>query len=75
MICLKIKEMAAEKRVSLSKLSRRADVDPSHLRKMYRAPCSVNITLETLNRLAWALGCDACELIEYTADGPRAYDE
>lgn len=68
MICLKVREVAAERKISLSKLARRADMDVSHLRRIYRNPCTSNITLETLNRLANALEVTPGDLIEYTPD-------
>ena len=68
MICLKVKEVAASKQISLSRLSRRADLDVTHLRRIYQHPCSANITLETLNKLAWALGVTPCDLMDYTPD-------
>jgi len=70
MIRLRVREMAVQKGMSQSKLSRRADVDASTMRKIYRTPESANITMETLNRLATALECDARDLIEYVPDAP-----
>ena len=67
MIRLKVKEVATSKGLSQSKLSRWADVDIATVRRMFRDP-GTNITLETLNRLANALGVNPCELIEYTPD-------
>ena len=67
MIRLKVKEVATAKGLSQSKLSRWADVDIATVRRIFRDP-AINITLETLNRLANALGVDPCELMEYTPD-------
>jgi putative transcriptional regulator len=70
MIRLRVKEVAAEKGISQTRLSRWADVDPKIVRQTFHEPTR-SITLETLNRLANALGVDARELIEYTPDeGP-----
>ena len=67
MIRLKIKEVAAEKKISQGKLSRIADVDIKTVRSILRDP-SKSITTEILNRLAGALEVDARELIDYTPD-------
>ena len=68
MIRLKVKEVARSKGLSQSKLSRWADIDLSTVRRIFQKPEETNITLETLNRLANALGVNPCELIEYTPD-------
>lgn len=68
MIRLKVKEIATSKGLSQSKLSRWADVDIATVRRIFRDPEGTNITLETLNRLANALGVNPCELMEYTPD-------
>lgn len=70
MIRLRVKEVAAQKGVSQTRLSRWADVDAKTVRQIFHEP-EKSITLETLNRIAGALGVDARELIEYTPDpGP-----
>ena len=68
MIRLRVKEVANQRDMSQARLSRRSDVDIKTLRKMYREPEKANITLETLNRLAYALKVNPCELLEYEAD-------
>jgi DNA-binding Xre family transcriptional regulator len=68
MIRLRVKEVAQEKGMSQSKLSRRSDVDLTTLRRIYQMPEKANITLETLNRLAYALNCQPGDLMEYTRD-------
>lgn len=68
MIRLRVKEVAEAKGMSQSRLSRRADVDIKTLRKVYRQPGQANITLDTLNRLAYALKVHPSELFEYEAD-------
>ncbi|QBD76422.1 XRE family transcriptional regulator [Ktedonosporobacter rubrisoli] len=65
MIQLKVKEIAAKRGVSQARLSRLADVDIKVLRKIYRTPTTANITLATLNRLAFALHVDARDLVDY----------
>ena len=68
MIRLRVKEVAKEKGISQSRLSRKADVDLTTLRKIYREPTKANPTVETLGRLATALGVHPGELIEQVAD-------
>jgi DNA-binding Xre family transcriptional regulator len=68
-IRLRVKEVAEERGVSQGKLARKADISVTSLRPILRDPQS-NITLETLNKLANALGVDARDLIEYTPDPP-----
>ncbi len=60
---LRIKEVAARKGITQSKLGRMADVDAKTLRRIFHDPCT-SITLNLLSRLADALGVDASELIE-----------
>ena len=57
-----LREVAKEKGLSQSKLMRKADVDIRTIQRIYRDPYT-NITLETLDKLATALACDACDLI------------
>jgi DNA-binding Xre family transcriptional regulator len=68
MIRLKVKEIAAQKKVSLSRLSRLSDIDIKTLRRIYRYPENANTRLETLNKLAYALKVDARDLFEYERD-------
>jgi len=68
MIRLRVKEVAEQKDMSQARLSRRADVDIKTLRKIYREPEKANVTLDTLNRLAYALKVTPSDLIEYEAD-------
>ena len=67
MIRLKIREVAAEKKISMRKLSKSADIAYNTLRTIYRDPYR-QITTGTLDRLAKALGVDASELIESVPD-------
>ncbi|WP_165422802.1 helix-turn-helix domain-containing protein [Ktedonosporobacter rubrisoli] len=64
MIRLKVQELARAKGLSQSKLSRKSDVDLTTLRKIYQTPTTVNVTLETLKRLARALEVPVAALIE-----------
>ena len=67
MIRLKIREVANEKKISMRKLSKSADIAYNTLRTIYRDPYR-QITTGTLDRLAKALGVDASELIESVPD-------
>jgi DNA-binding Xre family transcriptional regulator len=67
MIRLKIREVATEKKISMRKLSKSADIAYNTLRTIYRDPYR-QITTGTLDRLAKALGVDASELIESVPD-------
>lgn len=63
MIRLKVKEVAARRKVSQRQLAMRSGVDINTVRKILRDPYSI-VTTETLDKLALALGVDASELIE-----------
>ncbi len=67
MIRLKVKEVAAEKKMSMRKLAATADIAYNTLRTIYRDPYR-QVTTGTLDRLAKALGVDASELIESIPD-------
>ncbi len=67
MIRLKVKEIAAEKKMSMRKLARTADIAYNTLRTMYRDPYR-QFSSTTLDKLAKALGVDASELIESVPD-------
>jgi transcriptional regulator with XRE-family HTH domain len=70
MIRLRVKEVADQKGLSQAKVSRMSDVNITTVRRIYQHPTSANITLETLDRLAKALGIDPRELIEIVSDPP-----
>ena len=70
MIRLKVKEIAQQKNISQSRLSRLADIDQGTMRRIFNDP-SPNITLETLNRLAKALHMHPSDLLVYEPDPPR----
>jgi DNA-binding Xre family transcriptional regulator len=67
MIRLKVKEVAAEKKMSMRKLAATADIAYNTLRTIYRDPYR-QVTTGTLDRLAQALGVDASALIESIPD-------
>ena len=60
---LKVKEMAAAKRISQRQLFFRSGVDINTIRRIFKNP-QTNVTVETLARLAAVLECDVSELIE-----------
>ena len=64
---LRVKEVANEKGVSLTKLSQRSEVAYNTVRRIWREPFT-DTTLSTLQRLADVLKVDANELIESVPD-------
>jgi DNA-binding Xre family transcriptional regulator len=64
---LRIKEIAAEKGVSMTKLSQRSEVAYNTVRKLFRDPYA-EVTLSTLRRLADVLGVSTKDLIEDVPD-------
>ena len=64
---LRIKEVAAEKGVSMTKLSQRSEVTYNTVRKLMRDPYA-EVTLSTLRRLADVLGVSTKDLIEDVPD-------
>ena len=64
---LRIKEVAAEKGVSMTKLSQRSEVAYNTVRKLMRDPYA-EVTLSTLRRLADVLGVSTKDLIEDVPD-------
>jgi DNA-binding Xre family transcriptional regulator len=67
MIRLKVKEVAAQKKVSQGKLARYADLDVKTIQRIYRDPYA-EISTFTLNKLAYALSVHVCELLDYERD-------
>lgn len=68
MIRLRVKEVAKEKGMSMSRLSRKSDVDLTTIRRIYHEPTKANPTVETLGRLATALGVHPGDLLEQVPD-------
>jgi DNA-binding Xre family transcriptional regulator len=64
---LRVKEVAQQKGVSLTKLSQRSEVAYNTVRRVWRDPYT-DVTLSTLQRLADVLGVDVRELIESVPD-------
>lgn len=69
MIRLKVKEIAKAKHISQGEFQRRAGIDMTTARRIFRG--QANITLDTLDRIATALQCHPCELLDYS---PPAQD-
>ena len=67
MIRLKIKEVAAEKKMSMRKLVKKSGIAYNTLRTIYRDPYR-RVSTDTLDRIATALEVDASELIESVPD-------
>jgi len=62
-IKLKVKEIAAEKKISMTRLHIRSEVAYTTIRKIFRDPYT-DITLTTLSKLAQALNVSTKDLIE-----------
>jgi DNA-binding Xre family transcriptional regulator len=67
MVRLKVKEIAQQKKMSMRKLAKEADIAYNTLRTIYRNPYR-QVTTFTLDKLAKALKVDASELIESIPD-------
>ena len=70
MIRLKVREIAEQKNVSMSKLSRTADVNYKTIQGIWRNPYQ-GINTKTLERIAKALDVSSTELIEDVPEGLR----
>jgi DNA-binding Xre family transcriptional regulator len=64
---LRVKEVAQEKGISLTKLSQRSEVAYNTVRRVWRDPFT-DVTLSTLQRLADVLGVNVRELVESVPD-------
>jgi DNA-binding Xre family transcriptional regulator len=74
MIRLRVKEIAEEKKISMTRLAKLSDVDYKTVRKLFRNP-QAEIGLSTLDKLAWALRVEPSDLIEYTRTPPQIWQE
>lgn len=63
MLRLRVKEVATEKGISMTKLSQRSEVSYNTIKDIYRNPYH-NTSTETLNRLARILGVPTTALLE-----------
>ena len=68
---LKVREVANEKHISLTRLSQRSEVAYNTVRRVWRDPFT-DVTLSTMQRLADVLGVDVRELIESVPDENQA---
>jgi DNA-binding Xre family transcriptional regulator len=64
MIKLKVQEVAKKKQISMSRLSREANMAYKTVQVIWRDPYH-EVTTTTLNKLAKAMGVHPCELFEY----------
>ena len=64
---LRIKEVATEKGMSMTKLSHRSEVAYNTIRKLFRDPYA-EVTVTTLRRLADVLGVSVKDLLEDVPD-------
>jgi DNA-binding Xre family transcriptional regulator len=64
---LRVKEVANEKGLSLTKLSQRSEVAYNTVRRLWREPYT-DVTISTLQRLAAVLGVTVNDLIEQVPD-------
>jgi DNA-binding Xre family transcriptional regulator len=67
MVRLKVKEVAQEKGINMSKLSRIADVSYNTVLAIYHDPYH-DVSLYILDRLSQALKTPICDLIEQLPD-------
>ena len=68
MIRLKVKEVIQEKGMSMGKLSRASDVALITVSRMCNQPTTYSPTLDTLERIARALGVHVADLFEEVPD-------
>ena len=64
MIRLKVKDIAEEKGMTMTKLSHRSEISFNTVKSIFRNPYRT-INTDTLERLAVALGVTPADLIEY----------
>lgn len=69
MVRLRVREIAEQKKMSMGKLSRTADVSYRTIKLIYKDPYR-DVTVSTLEKLAKALGVSTAELIEDVLDKP-----
>ena len=67
MVRLRIKEVATEKGYSMNKLSRHADISFNTIKRLWTKPYS-GANIDTLNKIAHALGVTVNDLIEDTTN-------
>lgn len=67
MIRIKLKEVAEEKGLSMTKISQRSEVSYNTVKSLFRNPFRP-ISTDVLERLAKVLGVSPVDLIEYIPD-------
>ncbi len=67
MLRLRVKEVAESKGYNMSSLSRASDIHFNTIKKLWTKPYS-GATIETLNKIAIALGVSVGDLIENVPD-------
>ncbi|WP_376796995.1 helix-turn-helix domain-containing protein [Thermogemmatispora sp.] len=70
MVRLKVKEILAERGISMSKLSRMSDISFSTINRICNDP-GYSPTVHTLEQLAKALGLHVADLLEEVPDPPE----
>ncbi len=70
MLRLRIKEVAQEKGISMTKLSHLSEVGFTTIRSLFKDPYR-SVTTDTLERLAKALGVSPLDLLEDVPDDDR----
>lgn len=70
MLRLRIKEVAQEKGISMTKLSHLSEVGFTTIRSLFKDPYR-SVTTDTLERLAKALGVSPLDLLEDVSDEDR----
>jgi transcriptional regulator with XRE-family HTH domain len=66
---VRLKEVAEEQGMSMTKLSHRSEVAYGTIRRLFRDPFA-EVTVSTLARLAEVLGVPTCDLLEDTEQAP-----
>ena len=67
MVRFKVKEIAKEKGFSMGRLSRASDITYRTIQRIYNEPGYIP-TIDTLEKIAKALGCSIHDLIEEVPD-------
>lgn len=67
MIRLRVREIAEQQGISITRLARKADIDIRTLRRIYKQP-TAEVSTYTLNKIAAALHCSPTDLIENVPD-------
>ena len=74
MIRLRVKELAEERGLNMSSLSRASDVSFTTIKRYFRKPYSY-ATTDTLEKIALSLGVEVGDLVERVPDMPDQEDQ